>query len=99
MRPSVLPESTRVDSFTMFYKPNSFFISSSLLYLLAVLFSVICCLPQLISWRLKSPVMTTFCVLCVFYIVLLQIRGALQRIGDGHSGVGSRRQSKWIYFV
>ena len=35
----------------------------------------------------------------MFSIVLPDIRAALQAIGDGHWGVGSRRLSKWIYVV
>ena len=32
----------------------------------------------------------------LFYILLSEISAGLQAIGDGHRGVGSRRQSKWI---
>ena len=81
---NILPESTRMGSLTMFCKPNSLTISSSLLYLLAVLLSVICCLPQLISGMLKAPAMTTLGGFCVICIVLSEIHGRLQRIGGGH---------------
>ena len=57
---------------------------------------MICCVPQLISGRLMSPVITTlgvFLFICSI-IVLSEIRGGLQGIGDGHWGVGSRRLKK-----
>ena len=68
----------------MFCRPNSLMISRSLLCLLAVLLLVVCCLLQLISGRLKSPVVSTFSVCFLFYIVLSEIRARLQAIGDDH---------------
>ena len=41
----------------------------------------------MISGRLKSPAMTTFgCFVCVFCIVLSEIRVGHQAIGDDHWG-------------
>ena len=88
MTSMILPESSHVDYFTVFCKPNSLIISSSLLRLLAVLLSVMCCcccLPQLLSGRLKSPAISTFGAL-MFFIVLKEICGGLQEIGVGHRG-------------
>ena len=75
-----------MDAFTTSCKPNSLIISISLLCLLAVLLSVICCLPHLISGTLKCPAITTF-VLCVFYIVFFpETLGGFEGIGDGNWG-------------
>ena len=67
IRSRILPESIHVGLFVMFCRPNSLMIYRSLLCLLAVLFLAISCLLQLISGRLKSPVMSTFGVFCVLY--------------------------------
>ena len=86
MTSMILPESSRVDYFTVFCKPNSLIISSSWLRLLAVLLSVMCCcLPQLLSGRLKSPAISTFGAL-MFFKVLKEICGGLQEFGDGNRG-------------
>ena len=59
MRSRMLPDSMRVGSFTIFCNPNSLIISSSLLWLLAVLVFVVCWLSKFMSGRLKSPAVTT----------------------------------------
>ena len=71
MRSRMLQDSMRVGSFTIFCKPNSLIISSSLLCLLAVLVFVVFWLSQSMSGRLKLPAITTIGVfLCVICIVL-----------------------------
>ena len=74
MRSRMLPDSMRVESFTIVCNPNTLIISSSLLYLLAVLVFVVCWLSQSMSGRLESPAITTlgvsFCELYSF------VRGA-----------------------
>ena len=60
VRSRILSESTRVGSFTMFCKLNSFITASSLLCSLGILLCVICCLPQLISGMVKFPAIATF---------------------------------------
>ena len=59
MRSGMLPDSMRVESFTIFCSPNSLIISNSLLCLLAVLAFVVCWLFPSMSGRLKSPAITT----------------------------------------
>ena len=61
----MFPDSIRVGSFTIFCNPNSLIISSSLLWLLAVLVFVACWLFQSMSGRLKSLAITT---LGVFFV-------------------------------
>ena len=68
MRSRMLPDSMSVGSFTIFCNANSQSISSSLLYLLAVLVFVVCWLFQSMSGGLKSPAITTLGMfLCDLY--------------------------------
>ena len=65
MRSTMLPDSMRVGSFTIFCNPNSLIIPSSLLCSLVVLVFVVCWLSQSMSGRLESPAITT---LGVFFV-------------------------------